>query len=104
MAYATPDIPNDVLTLSAIPSPDADWTSISKLALTFDGYKLGSSKNSLEIGCSPPDGTLTDLRTFLFHEQRRWRWLESEPDEETLAYIRGVIEKVRAKITAGDLV
>jgi hypothetical protein len=104
MAYATPDIPNSVLKLSDIPSPQADWSVICKFALTFDGYKhWGSSEKCREIARHRPDGTLTELRTCLFLEQRRWRWFELEPDEETLAYIHGVIEKIRAKVTAEAL-
>jgi hypothetical protein len=104
MAYATPEVPNDALTLSDIPSPDAIWPVVAKFALTFDGYKhWRSSQKCHDAARARRDETLTELRTCLFVEQRRWRWLESEPDEAAWVYIRGVVEKIRAKVTAGDL-
>ena len=46
------------------------------------------------------DETLTDLRTCLFFEQRCWRHAGWDPDEETMQYIRGIVEKIRYKIAS----
>jgi hypothetical protein len=42
------------------------------------------------------------LRTCLFFEQRRWRHFGDEPDEEAMEYIRSVVQKIRAKLAAGQ--
>ena len=77
-----PDILNDALCESDLPSNDADfeWTW-SKFALTFDGYAhWGSTDKCLKIANESDEEfrrsgtlpeTLTDLRTCLFFEQRR---------------------------------
>jgi hypothetical protein len=86
-----------------IPGTDADWYSISMFALQFDGYKeSGSFEACAEIANSGRDKTLTDLRVCLFFEQRRWRHFGEDPDEKTMVYIRGITEKIRAKVAAQE--
>lgn len=105
------EISNTELKLSDIPGPDASWYEIARFALTFDGYGYwGSFGRCAEIGNSglksfahdrslPP--SLTELRTCLFFEQRRWHHFGDEPDDHTMVYIRALMEAIRAKVSAG---
>lgn len=100
------EISNDNLTILDIPKFDAGWGEIGRFALTFNGYDFhggihacGEIANQwLEAyeknGTYPT--TLTDLRTCLFFEQRRWRHYGYEPDENTMRYVRGLISGIRA--------
>jgi hypothetical protein len=90
------EISNVELTLERIPSPEATWDKIGEFALTFDGYKAhGSFKVCAEIANDHRLNTLTNARTCLFFEQRRWRHFGYEPDEEAMEYIRKVIGRIR---------
>jgi len=98
------------LTEHDIPSPGAGWHEIGKFALTFDGYDhWGSFEKCAEVGNrwaeayaerqALPD-SLTDLRTCLFFEQRRWRHYGWDPDEEAMRYIRALVEAIRGNVLA----
>ena len=107
-----PDIPNDALCESDLPSNDADfeWTW-SKFALTFDGYAhWGSWAKCAEIANLSEDAfrrtgvlpeTLTHLRTCLFFEQRRWRHLATDIDPEGMLYIKALVASIRTTLQAG---
>lgn len=98
-------IPNCDLTLDLIPATDADWYDISMFALNFDGYKeCGSFDSCAAIANAGRDNTLTELRTCLFFEQRRWRHFGESPDESGMVYIHGLIAKIRDKVENHDLV
>jgi len=98
-------IANNKLTLADIPSIDADWDVIEKFALTFDGYNAsGSFEECADIANAGRHGSLRELRTCLFFEQRRWRHFGESPDEQAMEYIRGVVEKIRRKVEAGDVI
>lgn len=85
-------IPNERLRADKLPSPAAEWAEIDRFALTFDGYKhWGSFEQCAEIANAKRHDTLTDLRTCLFFEQRRWRHFGSAPDEEDMTYIHSVL-------------
>jgi hypothetical protein len=107
------EIANADLTEHDIPSPAAEWRQIGKFALTFNGYdSWGSFDKCAEIGNhwakahaerqALPD-SLTDLRTCLFFEQRRWRHYGWEPDEQAMRYIRDLVEAIRGKVFAGEV-
>jgi hypothetical protein len=108
-----PDIPNEDLTRKDIPAPDAPyWRAIDLFALTFDGYADGGLTPCAEKGNRARDEyatsgrlppTLTDLRTCLFFEQRRWRHLDTSPDSESMQYIRALVESIRHKVEAHEL-
>ena len=98
-------IPNRELRAEKLPPADADWDAIQRFALTFDGYKRwGDAEKCGEIANARRHSTMTELRTCLFFEQRRWRHFGAEPDEASMAYIREVLEQIRARTKlANDL-
>ncbi|MBI4758552.1 MAG: hypothetical protein HY783_06080, partial [Chloroflexi bacterium] len=92
-------IPNEALTPELIPVPDASWDVIQDFALSFPGYTIhGSFDKCAEIANAQRRETLSDLRTFLFFEQRRWRHFGQVPDKEALSYIRSLVEEIRARV------
>lgn len=108
------EIANFNLTEKNIPPPNAEyWGVIDCFALSFDGYGYwGSFEKCAEIGnrCMNtwkekkvlPD-SLTELRTCLFFEQRRWRHFDEHPDSETMAYIYALVDAIRSKVQNGEL-
>jgi hypothetical protein len=100
--YDVREITNSELMLADIPQADADWDVIGEFALTYDGYKAwGSFEKCAEIANARRDGSLADLRTCLFFEQRRWRHFGDDPDRETMSYIRGLVEQIRSRVGRG---
>ena len=99
------EISNKHLLLIDIPKSDADWSEIAAFALTFNGYEVcGSFDKCAEIANAKRHESLTDMRACLFFEQRRWRHFGESPDGETMAYLRKLLESIRAKVSAGDVV
>lgn len=97
-------ISNHELIARHIPATNADWLTISQFALTFDGYKsAGSFEKCAEIANTRRNTTLTELRTSLFFEQRRWRHFHEDPNKESMIYIRALIEMIRSKVEIGAL-
>ena len=89
-------IPNDGLHARNIPEADANWEKIGAFALTFDGYRhWGGFERCAEIAETRDPATLTEARTCLFFEQRRWRHSGYAPDEEALAYHRALLVRIR---------
>lgn len=105
-------IPNAELKESDVPPPDADWGWIGHFALTFNGYEYwgsfeacGTMANQWREAWQKArllPSTLTELRTCLFFEQRRWHHAGYDPDAEAMTYIRALLEAIRAKICAGE--
>lgn len=84
---------------SDLPSPDAKWEEVQAFALTFDGYKHHESfAECAAIANERRNASLSDLRTCLFFEQRRWRHQGEEPSGEGLAYVRSLIERIRKHV------
>lgn len=95
---------NEELTPVNIPSPQSRWRTIATFALSFDGYEYwGSFEKCAEIANGKRARSLTELRTCLFFEQRRWHHFGEAPDKESMKYIRGLVESIRAKVVAGDV-
>lgn len=93
----------DTLTESDVPSPDADWETISNFAILYDGYEAcGSIEACAEIAKAQKHDTLENLRICLFYEERKWRWQEEEPDERSRRYIYSLVEKIRAFVKASS--
>lgn len=92
-------VSNDDLRLQDIPYQKADWSAIQQFALTFNGYESHDSfEKCAQIANDHRHDTLTNLRICLFFEQRRWRHFGEEPDEDSMAYIRAVLNKIRHKV------
>ena len=100
------EISNRDLKLYLLPKEGADWLKISGFAHSFNGYehwgsfeKCGDVANSIrdEYKTTGELSTnLTDLRTCLFFEARRWRHYGYDPDEEAMRYIHALMEGIRA--------
>lgn len=94
---------NKNLKLTDIPDQNASWEEIATFALTFDGYDFWDTfKKCAEIANKHRHDSLTDLRTCLFFEQRRWRHLDKKPDENSMTYILSVVDKIRNKVVNRD--
>lgn len=95
---------NEDLVLARIPYPEADWSTIERFALTFDAYEhWGSFDQCAEIANARRRDSLTEARTCLFFEQRRFRHFDSPPSGEDLAYLRELLKDIRARVEAGRL-
>ena len=106
-------IPNSHLIEKDIPSHRASWKKIEPFALTFNGYKhWGSFKKCREVA---EDGvklyraqkdmtqSLTDLRTCLFFESRRWKHLEKNPSKKGMEYAHILVEAIRVRVIAKEI-
>jgi len=94
---------NENLKLENIPNPDASWQDIIPFASSFNGYRMHGSRSACaKIANAQRDGTLTELRTCLFFEFRRYNHFGCDPDKEDMCYIREIIRKIRDKISSGD--
>jgi hypothetical protein len=106
-------IPNSHLIEKDIPSHRASWKKIEPFALTFNGYKhWGSFKKCREVA---EDGvklyraqkdmtlSLTDLRTCLFFESRRWKHLEKAPSKKGMEYAHILVEAIRVRVIAKEI-
>ena len=99
------EIPNIELNVNLLPQPGAGWPEISGFAHSFNGYehwgsfeqcgKLANSIRDEYKATGKLSTNLTELRTCLFFEARRWRHYGYEPDEEALRYIRALMEGIR---------
>lgn len=98
-----PQISNDELKLSDLPCPKADWDVMVHFAHTIKGYELhGSFEACASIANERRHNTLTDLRTCLFFEARRYRHCGENPDLSGMQYIRTIIEQICAKVIANQ--
>ena len=106
-------IANEDLNASDVPAPGAGFGELGAFALSFNGYDhWGSFEKCAEIGNrwigefaerrALPE-SLTELRTCLFFEQRRWHHFGESPDGESLVYLRALVDAIRCKVTAGEL-
>jgi hypothetical protein len=87
-----------------IPQEDASWGEVGEFALTYDGYTAcGSFEACAAIANAQLHGTLAELRTCLFFEQRRWRHFGEKPDAESMAYIQGLVTQIRNIVSSRSL-
>lgn len=92
-------IPNDRLRPEDVPPPGADWDRASAFALTFNGYEeWGSRERCMEVAADPDPRSLTDLRTALFIEDRRWKHYGDAPDAGGMARVHALVERIRALV------
>jgi hypothetical protein len=97
------DLANSELSPADIPSFREPWPRIEPFALTFDGFRYwGSIEKCAQVAATPPR-TLTDLRTCLFYEARRWRHMGKSPDAVAMKRIGALLYAISQKVRAGDL-
>jgi hypothetical protein len=97
------EIVNKELIESDLPKPKAHWQDVANFALTFNGYKYwGSFEKCAEVANNHSEATLTDLRTCLFFEERRWQHYGEEPGEEEMSYLHNLVEKIRKLVQRGE--
>ena len=106
-------IPNSQLLIDDLPSRRASWKNILPFAHSFNGYEYcGSVQKCREIAKQgvasyKANGdlklSLTDLRTCLFFEARRWKHLEKNPSNSGLEYVRALLEAIRIRVQANEL-
>jgi hypothetical protein len=106
-------IANVELAESDLPPTNADWCDIARFALSFDGYEhWGSFGKCADIANRGLvvyqqrqilPNSLTELRTCLFFEQRRWRHFGVDPDEQAMGYIHALVESIRGKVRAKEV-
>lgn len=90
------EIPNGSLTLAIVPEPEADIERIGEFASSFNGYThWGSFEKCAEIASAEKHDSLTQVRTCLFFEWRRWRHFGEEPDAEAQEQWRGLVREAR---------
>jgi hypothetical protein len=92
-------IANRALKSTDIPARiSARW---DEFALTFDGYEYhGSVTACAKIANRKKPTTLTEYRTCLFFEQRRFHHFGVGPDGEDLTYIRTLLAGIRKIVKA----
>jgi len=96
-------ISNEALTLDMIPASDASWHDIALFSLTFSGYrKTGSFNRCTEVAYSRSCETLSEIRACLYFEQRRWTCLRAHPDRDTMAFVHGLLERMREKLKSNE--
>jgi hypothetical protein len=106
-------IPNSLLIENDIPHQRAAWRNILPFAHTFNGYEhWGSVKKCREVAAQgivlhrskqALAQSLTDLRTCLFFEARRWKRMNKEPSKSGLLYIHALVEAIRLHVKAEEL-
>ena len=100
---STDKIERRILTLADIPPPNAEWDRIIAFALTYSGYEESRSFDACaKIANERRHDTLTELRTCLFFEQRRWHHFGAAPDKEAMTHMRSLIQMIRAKVQKGE--
>ena len=98
------EISNAALTLENVPDVDAPMERVSEFAASFNGFKhWGSFEKCAEIANAERHESLTELRTSLFFEWRRWHHFGDEPDAEAEAQWRGLVSEIRRLIELGRL-
>jgi hypothetical protein len=99
----TQEVANSEITPADVPSFKEAWARIEPFALTFDGFKYwGSVEKCAEVAQSKRPGSLTELRTCLFYEARRWKLAGKPPDGVSMKYIRALVYAIREKVSSGD--
>ena len=96
---------NEELTPELIPRRDSEFRSLYRFAMTFCRMYVvvEGQDRCVEITMrvrTEPRPTLTELRTALLSELRAWRFMGYVPPEEELAYLWGLVEKIRDQVAA----
>lgn len=90
------ELANTELRLEKVPLPEADLDCIAEFASSFNGYEhWGSFEKCAEIANAERHDSLTNVRTCLFFEVRRWRHYGDDPDEEAQEQWRDLVRRTR---------
>jgi hypothetical protein len=96
------DLDHRDIRLEDVPLRGSSWHEIEPFALTFEGYEFhGSFEACAEIANARRHSNLTDLRTCLYFEQRRYRHFGEPPIGDELEYIYEILDAIRARVQAG---
>lgn len=101
--FGFPIIANSELSLADIPRDEASWHEMMPFALSFDGYSIHGFDLCARIANERRNKTLTELRTCLFFEQRKFRHLAQNPNKREMAYIQKLLKSIRAKVSSGEI-
>lgn len=90
-----------------LPRPGAQWAKIVPFASTFNAYEqLGGFKPAAIAGNHKVRNlsacTLTDLRSALFFEYRRYNHLGYDPDGQAMLHLHALVEEIRRRIQNGE--
>jgi len=106
-------IPNSLLINDDLPSSRSAWKNIIPFAQSFNGYEHWGTvqkcrevaKQGVALHKAKQDLTqsLTDLRTCLFFEARRWKRLNKNPSKAGLLYVHALVEAIRVRVRAREL-
>jgi hypothetical protein len=97
------EINNSDLRGDQVPDGEAEWPAIWEFALTFDGYShWGSTERCADIANSRRNETLTELRTCLFFEQRRYHHFGQVPHGDDEKYVRELVSAIRHRVQVND--
>jgi hypothetical protein len=96
-------IPNSQLTLADIPSDGASAERLREFALSFNGYDYwGSDEVYTKVAHAGLHGNLTEMRTWLFFQQRASRYSDSELTLDDPG-IRETLGRMREFVSRGRL-
>ncbi len=106
-------IPNSHLIEADLPTRRAAWLKIIPFANSFNGYEYwGSVQKCRDVAKEGValhkenkalNQSLTELRTCLFFEARRWKHLEKKPTKSGLEYVHALVEAIRLRIRTKEL-
>jgi hypothetical protein len=95
-------VPNAQLALAIVPRPEATIEEIAEFASSFNGYTYwGSFEGCAEIANGERHDSLTNVRTCLFFEVRRWHHFGDGPDAEAQEQWRGLVRHIRRFVEEG---
>jgi len=91
------------LKLCKIPPPLTEWHELCDFCLSIDGYATFTQEKQQQLMYRKYiPATLTELRTALFLEQRKFRGWDTYPEENDLTYLHALVEAIRAHIVLRD--
>ena len=101
-------IPNSKLIESDLPARRAGWKKIVPFAMTFNGKEHWGSFTQIRGVAQQGVGlfldqkalnlSLTDLRTCLYYEARRWNHFKKSPSKKRMEYIRALMDGIRVRV------
>ena len=103
---ATPDDRSNGVFILPCPDTPQRWTEYFRFAHEFDGYaaypdNLGELANGAvkdwHLNQALPDNLLL-LRSCLFYEARRSRFIEGYPSEKDMSYLDALVDKIKTNL------